>query len=194
MSVNWEDVDEAKKQINALAAKMAVNMGIPELDYDNLHEELNKYYDISIEEDMDTNQINDMLTKMQNIRSRVAFITSQAMRTYKAKKTIVDMLMAILVKEADASKYKNKEAREGFATERLLDLNLDLRIAEFLKDNAEMCLNNLNNMISTVSRQISVLQIELQLGQLTRYNTNDDGDDSDWVFKSSDSLEDILNE
>jgi len=167
-TIDWENVDEAKKVLSEAIKQRITNMNTPLLNYDELHNELYDYYNVKIQDNLDTQQINELLTYLQNLRSRVAYINVQSFRDYKTKKSTLDFFTLIVVQYADSTKYKNKESREGFVIERLADLFLDVQVAEFLKDNAESCLKNLNDLLSIVSRQISVLQIELQLGQIAR--------------------------
>jgi len=166
--IDWEDVDEAKKKLSKVVKKMEERMGFEELNLNELHEELRGYYNTKIQENANTQEINEALTKLQNTRSRVAYIVMQADRQYKSKKAIIDILTPILAKDADPKLYKNKESRDGFAMERLADYVLDLHVADFLKEDANNCLSNLNDTISIISRQITVLQLEIQLGQISR--------------------------
>jgi hypothetical protein len=102
--------------------------------------------------------------------------------------------------------------RDGLAAEKLSDFILEVQNYEFLKDNAEMCLDNLNDMVNVVSREVTVMQIELQLGELSRgpnlrksseFNFNNNSDDydkdldSDFAISGDEEdnvLKDILNE
>jgi hypothetical protein len=202
--VDWENLEQSKKALSKVIAEMENNLSIPKVDYSDIHDELSGYYNIAIQDDISTQEINDLLTKLQNTRSRVAYITKQSLRIYKSKKSILDILTPILSKDADPQIYKNKESREGFAMERLADLVLDVQVAEFLKEDAEMCLENLNDLYSTVSRQISVLQMEMELGQISRpgYSDNEDfqithfssSNIKDATWESDDSLDQELEE
>jgi len=166
--LDWDDDAAVKSVVSDIIKRMESKLCVPTTQHDELHAELDEYYSIVIEDNMNAEEIKELLSYIQNTRSRVAYIYVQAMQSYRARKTILDTLTSIISKEADPKIYKNKEARDGFAAEKLAGLILNVQIDDFLRNNAETCLSNLSDMMSTVSRQISVMQIELQLGELAR--------------------------
>lgn len=175
-------------------------MRAPKLNHDELHDELRGYYEISINEQLNTEDVKRLFPRLQNIKSRVAYICNQTMHAYKARKTALEIFMSMLIKEADSTLYKNKEAREGYAVEKLRDLMVEVQIYEFLKDNSEMCLKNLNDMTNVISRQVTVMQIEVQLGEMARpsYHGSEDTEESSssdkgtWSEDENDSIDELL--
>jgi len=187
--------------IKSMIDKMMDNLSLPSLNLDDLHRELDEYYEIAIDTNLSTGEIKRLFPELQNKKSRVAQIYVDASRAYKGRKTALETLVSIVVKNADPSVYKNKEMREGLAAEKLSEFILEVQNYEFLKDNAEMCLENLNDMVNVVSREVTVMQIEMQLGELSRgpnlrkksdfsFSNIDYGSDADDDFSVSEGEED----
>lgn len=190
--------------VKTMIEKMMNSLSLPSLNLDNLHRELDEYYEIAIDTNLNTGEIKQLFPELQNKKSRVAQIYVDASRAYKGRKTALDTLTSIVVKNADPSVYKNREMREGLAAEKLSDFILEVQNYEFLKDNAEMCLENLNDMVNVVSREVTVMQIEMQLGELSRgpnlrtksdfdFSDLNDEDDEDFAI-SGDEEDEVLKE
>lgn len=176
--------------VKAMIDNMMNNLSLPTLNLDDLHKELDAYYEITIDKNLNTGEIKQLFPELQNKKSRVAQILVDASRAYKGRKTALDTLTSIVIKNADPSVYKNREMREGLAAEKLSDFILEVQNYEFLKDNAEMCFENLNDMVNVVSREVTVMQIELQLGELSRGpNLRKDSDFNNSAYEEQEESE-----
>ncbi len=113
-----------------------------------------------------TKDLNEGLALAQSYKDRLAEIYTVALREFKTLERCVDMLCnAFIATEANG---KNSEARQGQAGMRYVAIIWQLQSAEnFLKE-VEHVLNNIKSAHESVSRQVSIAQIQLQLGEIRR--------------------------
>ena len=137
---------------------------IPRLNRDQLREEMNNMH-VDIYLDPTTFNINEGLAKSQAYRERLCGILALADREYNTRSKVFEMLqMAHNV----VSKASSADRRKGEALLKYSIHFINLEAAETFKDEVAMFLKNMQSTSETISRQASVLQAQITLGEIRR--------------------------
>lgn len=120
---------------------------------------------VKIQQNPTTNDLHEGLSKAQGYKDRLAEIHNLASREFKTRERCVDMLF-----DANnvVSKGKSADVRRGEATMKYPHLLIQLEAAETFVKEVEQVLQNIKSAHESVSRQISLMQIQLQLGEIRR--------------------------
>ena len=154
------------------------------LDYDTLIRELNKQ-GVSLNEDpgaVELSQLNMQIAKVDAQKTRAATIFSQAIASEDGLNVLVKRITAVFKAEFDSrlpqspvKDFSNKELREGACNSILAELkNAVLDIEGSLsqaKTFTKITQNELAKLDSTnknISRQITVLQTQIEIGEIHR--------------------------
>lgn len=144
---------------------------IPILDRDKLRIEMNNMHvDIYIEPT--TFNINEGLAKAQAYRERLSGILALADREFNLRAKVFDMLM---MAHNVVSKASSADKRKGEAVTKYAAQYMHLGAAETFRNEVKTYLDNMRATSETISRQASVIQAQITLGEIRRkddINTN----------------------
>lgn len=144
---------------------------IPILDRDKLRIEMNNMHvDIYIEPT--TFNINEGLAKAQAYRERLSGILALADREFNLRAKVFDMLM---MAHNVVSKASSADKRKGEAVTKYATQYMHLGAAETFRNEVKTYLDNMRATSETISRQASVIQAQITLGEIRRkddINTN----------------------
>ena len=172
---NFEDTLEAipVKQSGTLSTIVDIeNMAnmlissLPKLNHEALREEMANMV-IPVSKNPTTFDINEGLALAQGYRDRLSEILNLAQTEFKIKKKCLDMLF-------DAvnliSKASSADKRRGEATMRYPVLIMQVETSEIFMKEVESIYNNVKTTFDSISRQASVISMQITLGE--RRSTN----------------------
>jgi hypothetical protein len=141
---------------------------------------------VRIQQSPTTADLNEGLYLAQGYKDRLAEIYSLAVSEFKTRERCVDMLF-------DAynvvSTGKSADVRRGAATMKYPHLLIQLEAAETFVKVVEHVLQNIKSAHESVSRQISLMQIQLQLGEVRRESKTSNFPNNDVEGRSSGNKE-----
>ena len=148
-------IQDLENTINGILAT------IPKIDRDALRDEMGEMI-VEMSKNPTTFDINEGLAKSQAYRDRLSEILFMAQNEYKIRKRCLDMLF-------DAvnliSKASSSDKRRGEAVMRYPMMVIQTEAADiFVKEVEQMC-TNMRSTSEAISRQVSVMQIQLQINQ-----------------------------
>ncbi len=148
-------LQDLEKVVNGILAT------VPKLDRDALRCEMGEMV-VEMSKNPTTFDINEGLAKSQAYRDRLSEILFMAQNEYKIRKRCMEMLF-------DAvnliSKASSADKRRGEAVMRYPMMIIQTEAADiFVKEVEQMCAN-MRSTSESISRQVSVMQIQLQLGE-----------------------------
>ena len=138
---------------------------IPRINRNALRREMEEMK-VRLSDNPTTKDLNEGLSLSQAYKDRLAEIYSMAMREFKTRERCVDMLFDAF-KHLEA-KGKSAEQRQGEATVKYPMHLIQLQASETFMKEVEHVLNNIKSAHEAVSRQVSIAQIQLQLGEIRR--------------------------
>jgi hypothetical protein len=134
---------------------------LPKIDRDKLREEMSKM-DVPTFQTPTTFDINKGLAVAQAYKDRLVEIYMNAQRDYKLRKRCLDMLFDaynVISKGASADK------RKGEATMKYPIMLLNLEASETFMEEIEQIMANIKSAWDSISRQGSIIQSQIQLGE-----------------------------
>ena len=157
---------------------------LPSLDRNKLRQEMIDMK-IELQNNPTTAHLNKGLAKAQAYKDRLSEIYSLAIREYKLRSRCNDMLINAFI--ATEAKGKSADARQGEAAMKYPMLMIQLEAAESFMKEVEHVLANIKSAHESVSRQVSVAQIQLQLGEIRREypGINGNRDAEEITYKNS---------
>lgn len=149
--------------------------GLPVMDRAALRKEMLQMT-VSVSENPTTFDINEGLAKSQAYRDRLSQIYSEALIDQKIRKRCLDMLFDVT---NIVSKASSADKRKGEATLKYPMQILQFEISDAFLKEVEQVKINMENNFNTFSRQGSILQLQVQLGEYksnknTPFNTVQD--------------------
>ena len=157
---------------------------IPKIDRNKLRDEMDAMH-VDVYTEPTTFNINEGLAKAQAYRERLAGILVLATREYNIRYKVLEMLsMANNV----SSKASSADKRKGESLMKYANQFIHLEAAETFKDEVNMFLNNMRSTSETISRQASVLQAQIALGEVRKHDILDD-----WDFQKPKSAAEEVN-
>ena len=153
----FTDIEEISKQLMD---------SLPKLDYQKIREEM---YSIRVEifENPTTFQISEGMQKVQMYKDRLAEIYTLADREHTIRKRIVEMLFDA---NQAVSKQSSVDKRKGEASIRWPTYIINMTLAEAFKNEVNTVINNLRSKGDMLSRQASILDMQIKLGEYRRQN------------------------
>jgi hypothetical protein len=115
-----------------------------------------------------TFSINEGLAKAQAYRERLAGILALAEREFNIRSKVLDMLA---MANSVLSKASSADKRRGEVLLKYPSQFIYLEAAETFKDEVALLLKNMQSTSETISRQASVLQSQITLGEIRRRDT-----------------------
>ena len=157
---------------------------LPYLNRDRLREEMaSMHVDIYVEPT--TFNINEGLAKSQMYRERLASILVLAERECNVRAKVLEMLVmasGVMSKASSADKRKG-EAIMHYATQFIY-----LEAANTFRDEVKTYLDNMKATSETISRQASVIQAQITLGEIRRKDVSFSQAENNLSFTSPTSL------
>ncbi|MNC12198.1 hypothetical protein D3C81_742250 [compost metagenome] len=138
---------------------------IPRLNRNALRKEMENMQ-VDLKQNPHSSDLNKGLAVAQSYKDRLAEIYTMALREYKTRNRCVDMLIGAFI--ATEAKGKSADARQGEAALRYPMHLFNLEAAESFMKEVEHILQNVKSAHEAISRQVSVTQIQLQLGEIRR--------------------------
>ena len=141
---------------------------LPKLDRNKLRNEMQQMH-VEIYTDPTTFNINEGLAQAQAYRERLAGILTLAEREYNTRSKMLDML---IMTNNVASKASSADKRKGEALMKYPMQFIHLEAAETFRDEVKTYLTNMQSTSESISRQVSVLQAQIALGERRRPDDN----------------------
>lgn len=155
---NFSTMQELEKIVDSILATL------PKLNRRKLRLEM-ETFQVSLNQNPTTHDINEGLAHAQGYKDRLAEIYMMALREFKTRNRCVELLF-------DAnnviSKGKSADVRRGEATMKYPMHLIQLEGAETFLKEVEHILQNVKSAHEAISRQASVMQIQLQLGEVRK--------------------------
>lgn len=168
------------------------------LDYESLIKELNGQ-GVLLNEDpgaVPLNKLNAQIAQVDAQKTRTATIFSQAITNEDGLNVLVKKISAIFKAEFDSrlpqspvKDFSNKELREGACNTLLAKLKDAISAIEGSLSQArtftKVVQNELSKLDSTnknISRQITVLQIQIEIGEIRRASNSGSGENNNYTF------------
>lgn len=137
---------------------------LDKMDRYKLRQEMSEM-NVELHQNPTTKDLNEGLAKAQAYKDRLAEIYTSALREFKIRERCVEMLL-------DAynvvSKGSSADKRKGEATMKYPMLLIQLEGAETFLKEVDHILNNVKSSMEALSRQVTLMQIQLQLGEIRR--------------------------
>lgn len=145
---------------------------LPNLNYDELHTELREsdYLHIPISADPSLDELSAAALKVQTAKDRVGQILLDAERNFKILK---HYSKAIYIAWIRLSGDSSQDRRESDATTRTWDFAGEAVQAETLYSASRAVLDNLKDKWDTISRNVSIIELRLKLGEIGGHNPTD---------------------
>jgi len=141
----------AKKTLSAL----------PKLHFAKYRSEMNKMH-VDVYENPTTFQITESMAKVQEYKNRLSEIMIAVEHEYMTRKRVNDMLFDA---NQAISKQSSADKRRGEATIRFATYLLQLSNIESFRYEVTTVMNNMRSIGDTISRQASVMQMQITLGE-----------------------------
>ena len=125
---------------------------------------------VKVSENPTTFELNEGLARVQGYKSRLVEIFNLANIEYRLRKRTLEMLFDA---QSVLSKASNTEKRRGEATMKYPLLVLNLEAAEIFVDEVEQIMTNMKSTGEIISRQIAVISMQLQIGDVRRGNQSE---------------------
>lgn len=151
-------IDELEKMVNQIIATL------PRLNVRKLRLEM-EGMQVGLQQNPTTLDLNAGLSKAQGYKDRLAEIYTMALREFKTRKRCVDLLFDAF---NHVSKGSSADKRRGEATMKYPMLLLHMEAAETFLDEVEHILHNIKSAMEAISRQVTLMQIQVQLGEVRR--------------------------
>ncbi len=142
---------------------------LPKLNRDKLRKEMNDMY-VEVHANPTTFDINEGLASSQGYRTRLTEIYNLAIRECKLRKRCVELLFSAVNVISNA---KSKDKRDGEAVMKYPIHVLNLEASEIFLEEVNQIINNIRAVSDSVSRQGSMLQMQVQIGEYTRRSSGD---------------------
>ena len=142
---------------------------IPKLNRDKLRDEMSQMH-VAVYPNPSTFNINEGLALAQGYRERLAGILALADQEFNTRSKVLEMLMMAHIVTSKAS---SADKRKGEALIKYPSQFLALEAAETFKNEVMLFLKNMQSTSETISRQASVLQAQIALGEVRRKDYSD---------------------
>lgn len=149
-------------EIEEMANEMLAT--IPKLNRNQLRIEMSQMH-VDVYIDPTTFNINEGLAKAQAYRERLAGILALADREFNQRTKVFEMLV---MAHNVVSKASSADKRKGEAIMKYAVQFLQLEAAETFRNEVKTYLDNMRATSETISRQASVLQAQITLGEIRR--------------------------
>jgi len=142
---------------------------LPKIDRKKLRQEMDEMF-VEVYDNPTTFNINEGIAKAQGYRERLGEMLILASREYNVRNSVMEMLTT---SNTVVSKASSADKRKGEAMMKYPTQFIHLEAAEAFKDEVQAKLNNMKAVSDAVSRQASVLQLQMQLGEIHKDDETD---------------------
>ena len=125
---------------------------------------------VKVSENPTTFELNEGLARVQGYKDRLSEIFNLANAEYRLRKRTKEMLFDA---QSVLSKASSADKRNGEASLKYPLLLLNLEAAEIFVDEVEQIMSNMKSTSETISRQVSVLGFQLQIGDVRHSNQSE---------------------
>lgn len=148
---------------------------LPKLDLDAYHEEAKNML-VKTSDNPTTFQLLEMMDNVQQYKNRLSEIMIDVDHECAVRKRTLDMLNSA---NDLMSNQKSSDKRHGEASLRFPNLLLQLGRIEAFRTELQNIMNNLKSIGDVISRQASILSLQIQLGEYRKKMSLDFNRDSD---------------
>jgi ATP-dependent protease HslVU (ClpYQ) ATPase subunit len=125
---------------------------------------------VRVSESPTTFELNEGLAKVQGYKDRLAEMYNLANNEYRLRKRTKEMLFDA---QSVLSKASSADKRSGECTMKYPLMVLNLEAAEIFVDEIEQIMANMKSTSEAISRQVSVMQMALTIGDVRRGNQSE---------------------
>ena len=142
---------------------------LPKLDLSEYHNEMNNM-DVQTYENPTTFQLLETMDNVQQYKNRLSEILNDVEHEYAVRKRTMDMLYAA---NNLVSNQKSADKRQGEAMLKYPNLVLQLGKIEAFRTEITNVMNNLKSIGDVISRQASIISMQIQLGEYRKKDALD---------------------
>jgi hypothetical protein len=139
----------------------AMIAALPKINFNKIRNEM-EHMQVDVYENPTTFQITESMAKVQQYKNRLSEIASMVEHEYMTRKRVNDILFDA---NQAVSKQSSADKRRGEATLRFPILLLRFTDIESFRYEVTSKMNNLRSIGDTISRQASVMQMQITLGE-----------------------------
>ena len=139
----------------------AMIAALPKINFNKIRNEM-EHMQVDVYENPTTFQITESMAKVQQYKNRLSEIASMVEHEYMTRKRVNDILFDA---NQAVSKQSSADKRRGEATLRFPILLLRFTEIESFRYEVTSKMNNLRSIGDTISRQASVMQMQITLGE-----------------------------
>lgn len=156
----------------------AMIAALPKINFNKIRNEM-EHMQVDVYENPTTFQITESMAKVQQYKNRLSEIASMVEHEYMTRKRVNDILFDA---NQAVSKQSSADKRRGEATLRFPILLLRFTDIESFRYEVTSKMNNLRSIGDTISRQASVMQMQITLGEYRKktpqeFEQRGDGED-----------------
>lgn len=134
---------------------------LPKLDFNKLRDEMSNMH-VETFENPTTFQLSEEMAQVQEYKNRLSEIMNKVEHEYLVRKRVNDMLFDA---NQAVSKQSSADKRKGEATIRYPMLLLQFETINSFRSEVTNIMNNLRSVGDTVSRQASIISMQISLGE-----------------------------
>jgi len=172
---NTEGKDKSQRECETMSGKILDSL--PKLNYRKLKEEISQM-SVPMSKNPTTFELNEGLERTQAYKSRLAEILNYATEDYVIKKRCIELLRGNVMLN---SKGSSADKRENEANAKYFTHLIQLDASKLFMETVELAMSQMKSMGDAISRQVSVMSIQLSIGELThRKNFNQNEENVDY--------------
>ena len=153
--------------VEAIGKRMLSSL--PKLDIDKFRDEMFDMH-VDVYENPTTFQITESMAKVQAYKDRLSEIVNLVEHEYITRKRVNEILFDA---NQAVSKQSSADKRKGEATLRFPILLLKFSAIESFRSEVTNKVNNMRSIGETISRQASIMQMQITLGEYRKKNPED---------------------
>lgn len=153
--------------VEAIGKRMLSSL--PKLDIDKFRDEMFDMH-VDVYENPTTFQITESMAKVQAYKDRLSEIVNLVEHEYITRKRVNEILFDA---NQAVSKQSSADKRKGEATLRFPILLLKFSAIDSFRSEVTNKVNNMRSIGETISRQASIMQMQITLGEYRKKNPED---------------------
>lgn len=155
-------IDGLEKVVNSMLATL------PRLNRAKLRIEMENMI-VDLKQTPTTHDLNEGLATAQGYKDRLSEIYMMALREHKTRQRAGDLLLDAF---NIVSKGSSADKRRGEATMKYSMMLIHMEAAETFLKEVEYVSQNIKSAMEAISRQVSIMQLQLQIGDVRRSSSN----------------------
>lgn len=166
-----DDLDEEYSSKNCTFSDVeiiarATLKALPKLDFNALRNEM-EHMNVTVVDNPTTFQLTEGMSQVQSFKNRLVEISTVVEHEYITRKRVNDILFDA---NQAVSKQSSADKRKGEATLRYPTLLLKFSTIESFRSEVNNYVNNMRSIGDTLSRQATLMQMQISLGEYRRKN------------------------